>query len=154
MRALRVGKLTIAALSAACRGYLRDDQLTAVNPTFTLLERSREDLESLAASLYGKFKSLGIDAQVVESSGRCGGGTLPDLEIDSVAVEVLPRDRYKNKTTTFAERLYRRLLQVDPPVLAVLREGRILFDVLTLWPNNITDVADAVSKSVDAEAEV
>jgi len=153
MRALRVGKLTLAALSAACRGYLREEELPTVSPIFAMLERSRKDLEHLASSLLNELKQLGIEARIVESIGRCGGGTLPDLEINSIAVEVLARDGIEDKTQTFAEQLYGRLLQVNPPVLAVLREGRILFDVLTLFPNHIPDVARATSEALSMEAD-
>ncbi len=153
MRALRVGKLTLAALSAACRGYLREEELPTINPIFAMLERSREDLEKLASSLLDELRRLGIEAQTIKSSGRCGGGTLPDLEINSIAVEVLPSNGIEDKTQTFAERLYGRLLQVETPVLAVLREGRILFDVLTLFPKNIPDVARATSEALHVEAD-
>ena len=153
MRALRVGKLTLAALSAACRGYLREEELTTVSPIFAMLERSRKDLERLASSLHDELTQLGIEARIVESIGRCGGGTLPDLEINSIAVEVLPRDGIEDTTQTFAERLYGRLLQVHPPVLAVLREGRILFDVLTLFPNHIPNIARATSAALHVEAD-
>jgi len=151
MRALRTGKLTIAGLSAACRGYLRDEELSDVSPIFALLERSPEDLEQLASSLLKELNHLGIDARPVDSIGRCGGGTLPDLEINSIAIEVLPQDGIGDNHHTFAEILFERLLQAKPPVLAVLREGRILLDVLTLFPVNIPDVAHAISQAMNGE---
>jgi len=153
MRVLRVCKLTLAALSAACRNYLHDDKLPANNPIFGLLERSHQELEHLASSLLDEFKRLDIDARIVESTGRCGGGALPDLEISSVAVEVLPQGRVKDRYHTFAERLYVRLLHGDLPVLAILREGRILFDVLAVFPENIPDVARVTSEAINAEVE-
>ena len=152
MRALRTGKLTIAALSAACRGYLRDEDLPVVSPIFALLERSPEDLEHLGSSLLKELNHLGIDARPVDSIGRCGGGTLPDLEINSMAIEILPQDGIEDDHHTFAECLFERLLQANPPVLAVLREGRILLDVLTLFPVNIPDIARALSKALNGEA--
>lgn len=154
MRALRVGKLTIVSLSAVCRSYLQEDSLPNVNPIFSMLERRRYDMEQMASILLNELARLNIQAQTVKSTGRCGGGTLPDLEINSIAVEVLPYDGIKDKTQTFAERLYRRLLQVHPPVLAVLREGRILFDVLTLFPENIPDIARATSAALNVEGGV
>jgi L-seryl-tRNA(Ser) seleniumtransferase len=151
MRALRVGKLTLAALSAACRDYLREEELPTVSPIFAMLERSRADLEKLAFSLLDELKRLGIESQTLKSSGRCGGGALPDLEINSIAVEVLPQGAVPDSDHTFAEYLYTRLLQAKPPVLAVLREGRILFDVLTLFANNIPDVARATAVALNVE---
>jgi L-seryl-tRNA(Ser) seleniumtransferase len=153
MRALRVGKLTIAALSAACRGYLQEDTLPKVNPIFSMLERSREDIEQLASALLDELTGLDIKAQTVESIGRCGGGTLPDLEIESIAIEILPQGEVSDNDHTFAENLYTRLLQCRPPVLAVLREGRILFDVLTLFANHIPVVARAITTALTMEAD-
>lgn len=152
MRALRVGKLTLAALSAACRGYLQEEALPKASPIFAMLERSREDLEKLATLLLEELKGLGIESRMVTSIGRCGGGTLPDLEINSLAIEILPRDGMEDPSQTFAERLYKRLLQVNPPVLAVLREGKILLDVLTLFPRDIPEVARATVEAIRVEA--
>ena len=148
MRALRVGKLTLAALSAACRLYLREEDLLGSNPTFTMLARGQAELERLASKLLGELRRLGVAARMVESSGRCGGGALPDLSLRSVAVEVLPREGIGDRKQTFAEHLFRRLLAADPPVLGVLREGRILFDVLTVFDRDIAHVARAISAAL------
>ncbi len=151
MRALRVGKLTLAALSAACRAYLRDEDLVRSNPTFAMLSRKRADLDRLASALLEELNSLGVEARAVESSGQCGGGTLPDLVIPSVAVELLPREGIGDSESSFAERIYRRLLDADPPVLGVLREGRLLLDVLTLLSEQLPQVARAVAGALAAE---
>ncbi len=159
MRTLRVGKLTLAALSVTCRQHLRDEELLASNPTFAMLGRSHAALERLASKLFDELKCLGIAARLVESSGQCGGGALPDLRISSVAVEVLPQDgtgdpkltRPRAKKETFAERLFRQLLEVDRPVLAVLREGRILFDVLTVFEDDIPHIALTISNALKIE---
>lgn len=152
MRTLRVGKLTLAALSAACRHYLRDEDLLASNPAFAMMERSREELERLASLLLAALEQAGVEARKVESVGRTGGGSLPDLEIPSVAVEVLPRNGAGDASQTFVERLFRRLLDSDRPVLGVLREGRLLFDVLTVLDDQVPAIAQAISQAVSSEA--
>ncbi|MHC4713005.1 MAG: L-seryl-tRNA(Sec) selenium transferase [Planctomycetota bacterium] len=152
MRAMRVGKLTLAALSAVCRQHLTGDGALAANPTLAALTRTPKVLEHLAAKLVREFKRAGIAARRVESSGRCGGGALPDLEIKSAAVEVTPQKGIGDAAETFAERLFRRLLDSDPPVLAVLREGRILFDMLTVLEGDIPLIARATSRALEAES--
>ena len=51
MRALRVGKLTIAALSQACRSYLSDKSLVENNPVFYFLHRKDEEKREIAVTL-------------------------------------------------------------------------------------------------------
>ncbi len=152
MRALRVGKLTLAALSAACRAYLRDEDLVRSNPTFAMLSRSSDELDRLACALLEELKNLGVEARRAASSGQCGGGALPNLEIPSAAVELVPREGIGDSRASFAERVYRRLLDADSPVLGVLREGRLLFDVLTLGEDELAQVARAAAAAIEAEA--
>ena len=143
MRAFRVGKLTLAALTATCRQYLREGDLIAGNPTFAMLNRTGKELDRLASILRGELKRLGIACRVIESFGQCGGGTLPDLRLKSVAVEVLPQKGIGTPKLTFAEFLYKRLIEAEPPVLGILREGSILLDVLTLTEDEMAHIARA-----------
>ena len=151
MRALRVGKLTLAALSATCRQYLRREEVVASIPTFAMLARGADELERLGAELLDELKHLGVAARAVASTGGCGGGSLPDLKLNSVAVEVLPPDGIGRSKSTFPERLFARLLKANPPVLGVLREGRLLFDMLTVFDHDIARMARAIAEVLKVE---
>ena len=153
MRAFRVGKLTLAALSAACRHHLREEDLIAANPTFAMLSRTQSELERLAAKLRDELNRLGVACRVVESFGQCGGGALPDVRLRSVAIEVLPQKDTGTQKISFAEGLYQRLVKAEPPVLGVLREGRILLDVLTLAENEVAHVARATVAALESGGE-
>ncbi len=144
MRAFRVCKLTYAALSVVCRQYFKEEELLAKNPTFAMLNRGKGDLEKLATRLEEALKARNVSCRLIESVGQCGGGTLPDLRIPSFAVEILPVEGIGSGKVTFAEALFERLVQTETPVLGVLREGKFLFDVLTLFEDQIPVVADAV----------
>jgi len=148
MRALRVCKLTYAALSAVCRHYLKDNDLTQMNPTFATLEQSRETLEARAADLKDSLAKRGVEAKIAPSSGQCGGGTLPNLKIPSLAVEIVPQKPSTSAGDTFAERLFGQLLRGRPPILGVLREGKILFDVLTLGGEDLEKIAEHVECAI------
>ena len=74
---------------------------------------------------------------------------MPNVQFESVAVEVLPRGGESDHGLTFAERLFRDLLRRERPVLGVLREGKILFDVLTVFEDDIPDMAEAIAGAVD-----
>ncbi len=153
MRALRVGKLTLAALSAVCRQYLRTDDLLAGNPTFAMLSRSQAQLKLLASKLADELAARQVPARVVPSAGQCGGGTLPELRLKSVAVELLAPEELAGTESTFAERVFKRLLGADRPVLGVLREGRLLLDVLAVFDGDIPDIAAAVAAAAKSEVE-
>ena len=152
MRAFRVGKLTLAALSVVCRAYLTDETALASIPAFSMLTRSTEEVKRLAERLLEELRRLGVEARVVGSTGQCGGGSLPDRELPSMAVEIPPQKGIGSPERTFAERLYRRLLEAEPPVLGILRQGRLLLDVLAVFEEDISYVAEAVSNAVGGEA--
>lgn len=146
MRALRIDKLSLAALSSVCRAYLEESGLTAANPTVLFLERSFEERRRLAQRLLDALTGLGIRAEIVESWGQAGGGTLPNLKLKSTGVAIVPPTQATAKQRgTFAESLFAALLKGERPVLGVLREGVLLFDCFALFDDEIPLIADSVA---------
>jgi L-seryl-tRNA(Ser) seleniumtransferase len=143
LRALRMGKLDMAALAWVCRQYLDDKTLKANVPIFNMLEKSQELLKADATKLSKLLKKAGIESAVVESQGQVGGGTLPHVKLNSYAVALKPEGSAKAKKH-FAEKLHRKLMLSHQPVTGILREGELLFDVLTLFEGQI----ESISKSL------
>jgi len=139
MRALRVGKLTLSALISVMKAYLQDSDMIAWLPMFGMLSRSLDQKQELALKLQKRLAECRIESEVVESKGRCGGGTMPDLEIDSKAVKLTISRKEK-----LAEQLFYKLLKVEKPVLGILREGELLFDVLSLQESEIDIIAEGL----------
>ena len=148
MRVLRVGKLTLAALSAACRMHLDEEQLLRTSPTLSVLKRNLSDLNALASKLAGDLEKQGVPARITDSTGQFGGGSLPGVSLNSVAVEILPKKEYPDGRTTFSERLFQELLNLDRPILGILRQGKLLFDVLVLHEKDLEYMTRAISDSV------
>jgi L-seryl-tRNA(Ser) seleniumtransferase len=120
-RALRVDKLTLAALEATLRG--------PTPPTWVAL---RADPAQLRVRVERLRDSLGdLDADVVATAAVVGGGGAPGLELDSWAVS-LP------------ERLALPLRTGRPPVLGRVERGRLLLDLRCVPP----DLDDAVAAAV------
>ena len=121
-RALRVDKLTLAALEATLRGPR--------TPTWTALHADPDALrrrsEALAAALEG-----GLTAEVVPSDGAVGGGGAPGLTLPGWAV-ALP--------TAYAA----ALRTGDPTVVARVERGRCLVDLRCVDPADDARVADAI----------
>ncbi len=146
MRALRVGKLTIAALSSACRHYLNDRDLLEKNPTFTILERKIALTAELAEQLSKDLCARDIPNEIVSSDARVGGGTLPEMTVKSHAVRLVPPDRSVKNRSRFAEEKYNYLLQCELPVVAILRDGYLCFDTLTLEKSEIPTIIQALCR--------
>jgi L-seryl-tRNA(Ser) seleniumtransferase len=146
LRALRVCKTTLALLETACSYYLSDDTLFSKNLLFKTFNKNKTQLLHQAETLRNLLKEKGIEAEVVESTGQCGGGTLPDAEIESYAVQIVTPTGIKDPQR-FPRELYRTLLLQQIPVLGVLRKGNLLFDVLTLEEGELTAVAEVIANA-------
>jgi L-seryl-tRNA(Ser) seleniumtransferase len=125
-RALRADKLTLAALEGTLALYLDPERAAREIPVLRMLrepaEAVRARAERLAALLGG---------EVEETVGRVGGGALPLAELPSFACAV-------------EESLAGPLRAVDPPVIGVVRDGRLLLDCRTLADAELDEVAAAV----------
>ena len=141
MRALRVGKSTLAMLETACTYYLDDKALFENNVLFRTLNKTKEELKHTADLLKGQLLEKEISSQIVESKGKYGGGTLPDLEIDSFSLELLPC----NKKNTLAKEMYHKLLEEEYPILSNLKSGKIFFDLLTIQDKDIEQIVKTIA---------
>jgi L-seryl-tRNA(Ser) seleniumtransferase len=145
MRALRPGKLTIAALSAACRTYLTAELLTKDNPVFAMLSTSPETLATRAERLCGALRETSVDCEAVDSNGQVGGGSLPDTVLPSKAVALVAPESASKNPGKYAEQIYRKLMKLPHPVVGVLREGRLLFDLLTVFDDELETLAQSIA---------
>jgi L-seryl-tRNA(Ser) seleniumtransferase len=122
-RALRADKLTLAALEGTLQ--LAIDAPGEI-PVVRMLREAPEDVRARATRLATR-----VGGQVEETVARAGGGSLPVTELPSFACAV-------------EEQLAARLREADPPVIAVLRDGRTLLDCRTLSDAEVDEVVAAV----------
>jgi L-seryl-tRNA(Ser) seleniumtransferase len=126
-RALRADKLTLAALEGTLRLYLDPERAAREVPVLRMLTEAasavRERAERLARLVGGEIE---------ETVGRVGGGALPLAELPSFACAV-------------EEELAAPLRLGDPPVIGVVRDGRLLLDCRTLRDDEVDEVAAAVA---------
>ena len=122
IRALRVDKLTLAALEATLALY-RDPQKARVNiPVLAMLGASVNDLRARANKLRMRLDNA---ASVVESNGSVGGGAFPNAKLPSVALA------FSHGATQLEERL--RL--GETPVIGRVADNRLLLDMRTVMPD-------------------
>ncbi|MFO7895774.1 MAG: L-seryl-tRNA(Sec) selenium transferase [Candidatus Cloacimonadales bacterium] len=139
MRALRVGKMTLAALSFVIKSYLKEADLLQNIPMFTMLNRDLEQLQQLA-EIFAENLQPEIAAKIIASEAQVGGGTLPNLRVESRAVQLLSSQHNQAKT------VFDELLKLDKPILAILREGKLIFDMYTVFPSDLTYISSEIKK--------
>lgn len=150
VRALRVGKTTLALMEAAMSYYLDDKNLVKKNMLFSMMTKKPAELKKKAEKLQKIFADQKIPSVVVESKGQCGGGALPGEEIDSFAVRIDKAFETNKQKSVFAEKLYAAMMVHDSPVVAILRKGDVYFDVLTV-PENQFNKLTAIVRDVYLE---
>ena len=123
-RALRIDKLSLAALEGTLRLYLENDpaRVPVLRYLHEFVGPRRQRAERLASLTGGT---------VEETVGRVGGGALPLAEIPSFACAL-------------DESLAAPLRMGDPPVVGIVRDGKLLLDCLTLSESDVDEVAAAV----------
>ncbi len=125
-RALRIDKLSLAALEGTLLLHLEAPERIPVLRTLAQkTETVRERADRLAAATGG---------DVEETVGRVGGGALPLAELPSFACAL-------------EESLAEPLRKGEPPVVGVVRDGRLLLDCLTLTDADADEAAAAVARA-------
>jgi L-seryl-tRNA(Ser) seleniumtransferase len=125
-RALRADKLTLAALEGTLALYLDPERARQEVPVLRMLDEPAGRVRARAERL----ASL-VDGAVEETVARAGGGALPLAELPSFACAV-------------EEELAELLRLGEPPVVGVVRDGRLLLDCRTLTDAEVNEVAAAV----------
>jgi L-seryl-tRNA(Ser) seleniumtransferase len=130
MRALRVDKMTLAALEATLRLALDPALACARIPLWSLLATPMDQLRTRAGRLASTFReTLGLSADVAESTAFLGGGSMPMEPIPTAVVRISPP--FPAPWTTEAA-FARALRNGEPPIVTRLHEGCLLFDLRAL----------------------
>jgi L-seryl-tRNA(Ser) seleniumtransferase len=124
MRALRVDKLTLAALSATLAHYERGEAVEKV-PVWRAIAQPVEALEARARGWLMALGDLAPGAAVKESASAVGGGSLPEVTLPT-RVLALP--------SKSPDALAARLRRCDPAVIARIEDGALVLDPRAVEP--------------------
>jgi L-seryl-tRNA(Ser) seleniumtransferase len=137
LRAVRIDRLSLAALEATLRLYLDEGRLAESLPVLRMLAQGARELEARAERLRASLERLGgLDVRLDEGIGYAGGGSLPEEGIPSRLVTV-------RAAGLGADALARRLRAHRPAVVGRIAAGRFVMDVRTLADGDVMDVAAA-----------
>ncbi|WP_258341095.1 L-seryl-tRNA(Sec) selenium transferase [Saccharopolyspora gregorii] len=123
-RALRVDKLTLAALEATVRG--------PATPTARALARTPAELLDRARRIAAALRDRGIDADAHDSTATVGGGGAPGVELPSAAI-------------TLPARFATALRTAPTPVLGRVEQDRCLLDLLAVAPTDDHTLIDTTA---------
>jgi L-seryl-tRNA(Ser) seleniumtransferase len=126
-RALRADKLGLAALEGTLLLYLDRERAVREVPVLRMLLEDSGNVRARAERL-----AAAVGGDVEETVARVGGGALPLAELQSFACAI-------------DESLAAPLRRQDPPVVGIVRDGRLLLDCRTLAEEEVDAVAAAVA---------
>ncbi|MGH9043325.1 MAG: L-seryl-tRNA(Sec) selenium transferase [Acidimicrobiales bacterium] len=130
-RAMRVDKLTIAALEATLRA--------PSSPTRDAIHASDELLQERASTLADTLVARGVDAAPIPSTGRVGGGSAPGLALGGWAVQV-------------PEQLATPLRTGDPPIIGRIEKGVLILDLRCVDADDDREIVRAVETALSSRA--
>ncbi|MGI9078274.1 MAG: L-seryl-tRNA(Sec) selenium transferase, partial [Gemmatimonadaceae bacterium] len=133
-RALRVDKLTLAALDATLAMYRDPPRAVRDIPTLAMLTAPMELVRARAVRLCDQLVGAGVQSEVADTSASVGGGAFPDAAIPSAALAF----------SGDAAALEAKLRGGDPPVIGRIENGRLLLDLRSVPEADDQTLATAV----------
>ncbi|MBN1548688.1 MAG: L-seryl-tRNA(Sec) selenium transferase, partial [Syntrophaceae bacterium] len=144
-RALRIDKMTLAALEATLIQYLRPDQAAAEIPILRALTAPFPVVAKRAkklAIMLRRTSISGLSTALKKDASAVGGGALPLREIETMLVSV----RYAGLSSV---RLGEKLRRLEVPIIARIDENEVLFDVRTVHDDEFRVIRDGLKSIAD-----
>jgi L-seryl-tRNA(Ser) seleniumtransferase len=139
-RALRIDKMTLAALEATCMEYIDEEQAVKNIPTLQMIAASKDELGKRAKRLSRILsRAAGEKAEIAvqEESSQVGGGAMPMEYLPTFVVSVKPH-------LISAGSLEIKLRGSSVPIVARTQKDRVLLDVRTLYTDDYPVIGDAL----------
>ena len=139
MRAMRVDKMTLAALSATLRIYRDEDRARTEIPILRMLSMPKENLKLRAEKVVAQLSHLAEleTCEAVEADSMLGGGSLPTQKLSTWCVALTPK-------THSVDRLSAGLRNSEPSVIGRVQKERYYLDMRTVQPSQDAGLVEAV----------
>jgi L-seryl-tRNA(Ser) seleniumtransferase len=138
-RALRVDKLTYAALEATLLAYVKRDH-DAV-PVLRMMRLSKDEITRRAERIVSQVESAHLKRlrlELLDGESVLGGGAAPSAVLPTRLIALTHADHS-------ADELNARLRATTPPVIARVEEGRVLLDLRTVHPDQDANLATVLA---------
>jgi len=136
-RALRVDKLTYAALEATLLAYVKRDHDSI--PTLQMMRLTKEEIGRRAEALAAQVRSSKLNIEIIDGESVIGGGAAPSSALPTRLLAV-------SCDGLSADDLAARLRASDPPIIARVEQGRVLLDLRTVFADQDSMVAAALAR--------
>ncbi len=124
-RALRVDKLTYAALEATLLAYVKGDH-DAI-PAVRMMRLSKEEIGRRTEAVAKKLQSSKLSVEVRDGESVIGGGAAPSATLPTQLLAI-------TNDAMSADELSAAFRALDPPIIARVEDGRVLLDLRTVFP--------------------
>jgi len=141
-RALRLDKMTLAALDATLSQYLDMEKAVKEIPTLWMLTQPLSEIERKAGLLANGLNGIGdkeLSITIQDDTSQSGGGALPTGNFPTKTVCVQHKKLSANE-------IERRLRTGTPHIISRIKEGMVIFDPRTLNDEEIGKIVDAMGK--------
>ena len=141
-RALRIDKLTLAALEAVLHLYRDESKAVSTIPTLRMLTLSPTVIQNRARRLRNRLRKLGddrLETVIMNASSRVGGGALPLQELPTKCVGV----KIEGLSVNAIERLMRESM---PPIIGYIEEDLFVMDARTIQDEEIAIIASTFQR--------
>ena len=135
-RAMRVDKMTLAALEATLRSYERN--CPEEIPVIAMLSAREEVLLEKARKLASLLEEAGVPGQILPTEGRVGGGSVPNHSLPSYAIAFDRNVIHLEETLRLG----------STPIIGRIHEGRFLLDVRTLFEGDFPVIVSAIREAL------
>ena len=147
-RALRIDKLTLAALEYTLRLYRDEEKAVTHIPTLRMLTSTREAIAQKAQRLEQALKSIEdtrLEISTIDRSSMAGGGALPLLELPSQCL------RLKIQGLS-ANRVEQHMRNNNPPIIGRIEEDHFIIDMRTIQEEEFSIIEQAIANLIKRTA--
>jgi L-seryl-tRNA(Ser) seleniumtransferase len=136
-RALRVDKLTYAALEATLLAYVKREH-DAI-PVLCMMRLSKEEIGRRAENIAVKVRAAKLAVEVRNGESVIGGGAAPSAVLPTCLLAVTCQD-------LVADEVADRLRAFAPPIISRVEDGRVLLDLRTVFPDQDEVLTQALAQ--------
>lgn len=140
-RAVRIDKLSLAALEATLLHYLKGEAIRKA-PVWRMISASLEEIEARAEKWANAIPGMG---RVVDGESTVGGGSLPGETLPTKLLSVIPEESSGSRRVVA---LARRLRTGRPPVLGRIEKDALLLDARTVLPEEDEILIEALRQAI------
>lgn len=136
-RALRIGKMEVAALEATLKLFFDKGKINERHPTYRKLSLTPEQIETRARAVADTLAQINADIAIIDGSSQVGSGSVPAEMLPTRLLSIRPK-------SITAEALAKQLRKYNPPVFSRIHQESVLLDLRTVAPEEDKIVAAAL----------